>query len=229
MSDLTNKVNTCDTQALCHDCKRPWDRCRNTHVFPLPIWDEGSVATEITDRIKVIAWICEDCRDKRLEARTYYCYKHAKSHTKSECDKCVWCPVADDGISGHFSSLVPSDAYVDFRGWRFTAPFICMGCGIEVCIHQWCFSRSCGSCDLSVSKTRRVMFHQCFAGPREKLPTWRRGVKSHGDIPESHFIEPARREEFPLMYPQLMRWHDDLDRVKRERYDNPSSRRRVRR
>ena len=67
---------------------------------------------------------------------------------------------------------VPSDAHIDFRGWRFTAPFLCHRCGIEICIYQFAFSRSCGPCDLAHSKTALLhpMDLRFFAGPHAELP-----------------------------------------------------------
>lgn len=39
------------------------------------------------------------------------------------------------------------DVCVDFRGQRFTYPFLCLCCGKEVHIAQFCYGRSCGPCD----------------------------------------------------------------------------------
>jgi hypothetical protein len=88
----------------------------------------------------------------------------------------------------------PSDLYFDHRGWRFRAPFVCMGCGIEVCPHQWAFSRSCGGCDMSVSKTRRLMF-RAFVGPHEFI-----GPRDSLCLDESRFVDPAEKAGFPVLY-----------------------------
>lgn len=105
----------------------------------------------------------------------------------------------------HYNTLHaprPKDIFFNYRGWKFTPPLICMGCGIEVCFHQWAFSRSCGPCDLSQSTTRRVLYGQCFSGPREKLPTW---GEHRGDIPDAYFIDPKDREKYPVMNPERKR------------------------
>lgn len=90
------------------------------------------------------------------------------------------------------------DLFIDFRGWRFTSPFICMGCGIEVCFRQWAFSRSCGPCDLSTSHTRRLWRRQCFAGPHEKLSTW---GDDRLDLVDDNFVDPTKRNQFPIGRP----------------------------
>lgn len=119
----------------------------------------------------------------------------------------VWCgdcrgwhrPTDEHPLCALCSSVhapTPLDAYVDYRGWRWTAPFICMGCGIEVCIRQWAYSRSCGPCDVSHSRTRRLRGHQCFVGPHERLDTW--SDEKH-DIPEDHFIGASERDKYKLI------------------------------
>lgn len=90
----------------------------------------------------------------------------------------------------------PADIHFDYRGWKFTPPFICMGCGIEVCFRQWAFSRSCGGCDVSYSRTRRLIGGKCFAGPHERLSTWN---AEESAIPEDHFIDPSQREKYPVI------------------------------
>lgn len=117
-----------------------------------------------------------------------YCLEHHKEHQPTEM--CVPC----EFNANFLHSPMPEDIYIDHRGWRWTPPFICMGCGIEVCYRQWAFSRSCGACDLSNSTTRRLLLHKCFAGPHKKLPTW--DEKQH-DIPENHFVNPIDRMKYP--------------------------------
>lgn len=82
--------------------------------------------------------------------------------------------------------------YIDFRGWRFRPPFICMGCGVPVDIQQWAFSRSCGPCDVSHSRTRRVLY-RCFSGPRELIDP-----NDPLLIPPDKFIDPKNREQYPI-------------------------------
>jgi hypothetical protein len=101
-------------------------------------------------------------------------------------------------LCGGLHAPMPADIYFDYRGWRFTPPFICMGCGVEVCFRQWAFSRCCGPCDISGSRTRRVLYGKCFAGPHYLLIGW--SAQEH-DIPEHHFIDPSERERYPVMNP----------------------------
>lgn len=91
-----------------------------------------------------------------------------------------------------------ADIYIDFKGWRWTAPFICMGCGIETSPQQWAFSRSCGGCDVSHSHTRRlsVFDRRLFAGPHELIDS-----KADLFLEPERFIDPAEREKFPVLSP----------------------------
>jgi hypothetical protein len=121
-----------------------------------------------------------------------YCIDCHKEHLPSlKCAACKFC-------KGFLHAPMPEGIYFDFRGWRWTPPFICMGCGIEVCYTQWAFSRSCGSCDVRESLTRRLLYRQCFAGAHEKLPTW--NVENY-DIPEEHFVDPKTRMMHPVISP----------------------------
>ncbi len=99
-------------------------------------------------------------------------------------------------LCGGIHAPMPKDIFFDYRGWKFSPPFICMGCGIEICFRQWAFSRSCGPCDVSNSKTRRLLYHKCFAGPHIKLPTW---SEEENDIQESHFVNPSTRLDYPVL------------------------------
>lgn len=124
---------------------------------------------------------------------TQYCIDCHKYHKPTAtCVPCEFSP-------GFLHRPMPKEIYFNYRGWKFTPPFICMGCGIEVCHNQWAFSRSCGPCDVSDSITRRVLYGQCFAGPHEKLPTW---DTDNYDISEDHFLDPEDREKFPVMRQQ---------------------------
>jgi hypothetical protein len=90
----------------------------------------------------------------------------------------------------------PEDICFDYRGWIFTPPFICMGCGIETCYRQWAFSRSCGPCDVSNSTTRRLLIGKCFAGPHRLSSD-----RTDAFIPADHFVDPSEREKYPPMRP----------------------------
>jgi len=40
-----------------------------------------------------------------------------------------------------------SEIWVDFKGRRYTTPFLCFCCGKAIDVQQFCFGRSCGQCD----------------------------------------------------------------------------------
>jgi hypothetical protein len=61
----------------------------------------------------------------------------------------------------------PEGIFFIYKGWRFTPPFHCMYCGVEVGYKQWAFSRSCGGCDVGNSNTAKLHLHQWTAGPHE--------------------------------------------------------------
>jgi hypothetical protein len=107
-------------------------------------------------------------------------------------DKCPHC------LGEH--ELVPEGAYFDFKGWRFTPPFICMGCGIETCYKQWAFSRSCGSCDVSHSPTRRLQYGACFVGPHTQIQ-FPIDPRDPGALLEGNMLDPADREKYPVINP----------------------------
>lgn len=52
------------------------------------------------------------------------------------------------------------DIYVDFRGQRFTYPFLCFCCGKEVHIRQFCYGRTCGVCDTGICQTNPEYAHK---------------------------------------------------------------------
>lgn len=63
--------------------------------------------------------------------------------------------------------LADSDVYVDFKGWRFRAPFRCLCCGSMVSLRQFCFGRCCAPCDVGKCRHRRAP--GCYSGPRELI------------------------------------------------------------
>jgi hypothetical protein len=126
-----------------------------------------------------------------------------RNHGERWCGSCrgYHTPTAEHPHHALCDSLhapMPDGFHFDYRGWKFTPPFICMACGIEICFRQWAFSRTCGPCDVSDSKTRRLLYLKCFAGPHEKLPTWK-SDGPHRNIQERDFIDPAKRLNYPLM------------------------------
>lgn len=90
------------------------------------------------------------------------------------------------------------DIYIDYKGWRWRAPFHCMYCGVEVSARQWAFSRSCGGCDVSPSHTARlhVVSHHIFAGPHELIDP-----KDQYFLTEDRFLSPADAEKYPVLNP----------------------------
>lgn len=109
------------------------------------------------------------------------------------------CQCTDDPFPRGLHEVIPKDAHLDFRGWRFFAPFYCFYCGDPLCIFQFMFSRSCGGCDVSESKTARVRIHEhrIFAGKHERLD-----VHSNSDI-NPEFIDALTREDYPRLQPKL--------------------------
>lgn len=63
------------------------------------------------------------------------------------------------------TGLKAFEPYVDFKGWRFRAPFRCLCCGIEVDIRQFCYGRACPSCDCGHCHHSR--YDLLWSGPRE--------------------------------------------------------------
>lgn len=52
----------------------------------------------------------------------------------------------------------PADSFVDFRGYRFKKPFLCMCCGRVICGRQFAFGRTCGTCDVGACQTGNMAF-----------------------------------------------------------------------
>ena len=90
------------------------------------------------------------------------------------------------------------DIYIDFKGWRWKAPFACMRCGVTVDPQQWAYSRSCGSCDVGKSPTARLHAFdpRLFAGPHELID-----ADDKFFLSEDRFLDPADREKFPVLDP----------------------------
>lgn len=92
----------------------------------------------------------------------------------------------------------PEGVYIDFRGYRWTPPFICFRCGIEVCHMQWAFSRTCGPCDVSNSHTARLRYG-IFAGPHAALEP--HDPRDPGTLLEGDMLDPADRMKYPVLNP----------------------------
>jgi hypothetical protein len=124
--------------------------------------------------------------------KDFWCSTCKQMHSPSENH-----PLCATG-EPHLHIPFPADLYIDFKGWRFTAPFHCMGCGIVVCPQQWAFSRSCGGCDVSHSHTRRlsVFDRRFFSGPAEVID-----IKDPYFLEEERFLDPATADKYPVLNP----------------------------
>lgn len=89
---------------------------------------------------------------------------------------------------------IPDGFYLDFKGWRFTAPFICGGCGIEICFKKWMSSGTCKQCDVDNSKNVRAPWCKMFSGPRTLVDK-----NAAQFISENSFLEPKDRD---IYYPK---------------------------
>lgn len=65
----------------------------------------------------------------------------------------------------------PPDSWVDFRGYRFKPPFLCMCCGKVICARQFAFGRCCGPCDMGACEHGNRVFRRSAMHPP---PPWGR-------------------------------------------------------
>lgn len=88
--------------------------------------------------------------------------------------------------------------FLDYKGWRFYAPFHCMRCGDKVETVQWAFSRSCGGCDVSESHTARlgIFDRRLFAGDRELVSS-----ADPSFLDPDRFLSPEDAALFPVLNP----------------------------
>ncbi len=129
-----------------------------------------------------------DCNDPRnhLSLETSYWCSDCKTKHKptSEHPLCLFC-------IRFLHAPPPEGIYFDFKGWRFTPPFICLYCGIEVCSRQWASSRSCGLCDISHAN-HRLPYGRYFAGPHVLIDP-----ESCPFLSEKGFVDPVDRDKYP--------------------------------
>jgi hypothetical protein len=139
--------------------------------------------------------------DPRAE-KEYWCSTCKTKHKPSEAH-----PICPSDDFPHLHAKFPTDLYIDFKGWRFRAPFHCMYCAVEVCPHQWAFSRSCGGCDVSNSHTARLSIFdgRIFSGPRELID-----AKDSHFLTEERFLDPKDAEKFPVRNPMKPTFFSDL-------------------
>src|SRR5271168_4478173 len=96
------------------------------------------------------------------KSKEFWCSDCKSTHTPTEEH-----PICDAEKYPHLHQKPPSDIFFIYKGWKFTAPFHCMYCGIEVCYKQWAFGRACGGCDVGNSHTAKLHYFQWTAGPHE--------------------------------------------------------------
>jgi len=65
----------------------------------------------------------------------------------------------------------PPDSWVDFRGYRFKPPFLCMCCGKVICARQFAYGRCCGPCDMGACEHGNRTFRKSAVHPP---PPWGR-------------------------------------------------------
>ena len=77
----------------------------------------------------------------------------------------------------------PANSWVDFGGYRFRPPFLCMCCGKIICARQFAYSRCCGPCAMGTCGSANRAYKYSAAHP---LPTWdwRRGGQGLLDFVE---------------------------------------------
>jgi hypothetical protein len=79
------------------------------------------------------------------------------------------------------------DVFVDFKGWRFRAPFRCLCCGIVISVRQFCFGRDCATCDIGNCRHPNSHCSQgCYSGPRELID-----INAKYFISEDRWLNPA--------------------------------------
>jgi len=91
-----------------------------------------------------------------------------------------------------------------FKGWKFTAPFFCMCCGMSICHVQWAFGRYCGICDTGkCNHPYNHGHHHIYAGPHELIDTT--------EAVKYHFLEEriVTLEKEP---PEYVEWQKELKR-----------------
>lgn len=49
---------------------------------------------------------------------------------------------------------------VEYEGYRFSAPFLCMCCGAETTAQQWAYGRTCGLCDTGICQRDPALAHE---------------------------------------------------------------------
>lgn len=132
--------------------------------------------------------------DDPRAGKEYWCSTCKAKHKPTEEH-----PICPSDEFAHLHAKFPQDLYIEFKGWRFRAPFHCMRCGVEVCPHQWAFSRSCGGCDVSDSHTARLSIFdgRLFAGPKELIDR-----SDPHFLTEDRFLPVSDAEKYPVRNPK---------------------------
>lgn len=141
--------------------------------------DEKPADVRLAEQLALTEFWCHTCDGRHKPTREHpLCPAHRAD--KSPFD-------------GHLHAPPPADLYFDHRGWRFTAPFVCMGCGEEVCYIQWEHQRGC--CSTGHSQRQRLTNHLAFVGPHVRVPE---SERDSSDLRGDQLIDYARRDEFPV-------------------------------
>jgi hypothetical protein len=59
--------------------------------------------------------------------------------------------------------LDTSDIWVEWKGKKYFAPFLCLCCGKETCARQWAYGRSCATCDTGICQTDPKYYHPIYS------------------------------------------------------------------
>lgn len=99
-------------------------------------------------------------------------------------------------IEAELSERHPESQPIDHRGWRFTTPFHCFRCGIQIPAYQFAFACACGGCDVGNSPTARLhpTARKAFAGPHEQI-----GTPDDEWFISPEWLDPKDRDKFPVL------------------------------
>ena len=81
-----------------------------------------------------------------------------------------------ESCGGHHEPDPPA-SWVDFEGYRFKPPFLCMCCGKIICARQFAYGRCCAPCDMGACQYGNIAFRRS-AG--HLPPSWGRHNEKAG-------------------------------------------------
>ena len=114
---------------------------------------------------RCLATRAEEADSPLSAALEYWCCTCRTDHHPTSAH-----PLCPDSPT-HLHVPIPPSVFMDHRGWRFFYPFYCFTCARRVCPRQFAFSRSCGGCDVSHSRTAVIspFAKKIFAGRHGRL------------------------------------------------------------